>query len=114
MEKISWTDGAKIEELLHRAREESNILRATKQRKTIWTGHILRKNCLLKHVKESQKRRGDEKRRKQLLDELKAGGSYGNFKEKVLHHYLWRICLLGPIARETKQYVSQKPDGRIQ
>jgi hypothetical protein len=62
MEKISWTDGAKNEEVLHKFREESNSLCATKQRKTVWTGHILRKNCLLKHVKRLQKGRGDEKK----------------------------------------------------
>jgi len=42
---------------------------------------------------------------------LKAEGSYGNFKEKVLHHTLWRIRFVryhGPIAREIKQYMSPK------
>jgi len=62
MEKISWTDGAKNKEVLHRIKEESNILHAKKQRKTVWTGHILPKNCLLKHVKERQKGREDEKK----------------------------------------------------
>jgi hypothetical protein len=62
MEKISWTNGAKNEEVLHRVKEESNIRRATKQRKTVWTAHILPENCLLIHVKEKQKGRGDEKK----------------------------------------------------
>jgi len=62
MEKICRTDGAKNEELLHRVKEESNILGATNQKKTIWTGHNLPKNCLLKHVKERQKGRGEEKK----------------------------------------------------
>ena len=62
MEKISWTDGAKNEEELRRVKEECDILRATKQRKAFWTGHILPKNCLIKHVKERQKGRGDEKK----------------------------------------------------
>jgi hypothetical protein len=29
---------------------ERNILQATKRRKVNWMGHILRRNCLLKHV----------------------------------------------------------------
>jgi len=37
-------------EVLHRAKEEKNILNAISRRKANWTGHILRKSCLLKHV----------------------------------------------------------------
>jgi hypothetical protein len=39
-----------------------------------WIGHILRRNCLLKHVTEGkiEGRRRRERRRKQLLDYLKA------------------------------------------
>jgi hypothetical protein len=35
---------------LHRAKEEGNILHTTKRRKDNWIGHIVRRNCLLKHV----------------------------------------------------------------
>ena len=34
---------------LHRVKKERNILQ-TKRRKTNWIGHILRRNCLLRHV----------------------------------------------------------------
>ena len=45
MEKISWTDSVR-NEVLHGVREETNILLTIKRRK----GHILCRNCLLKHV----------------------------------------------------------------
>jgi hypothetical protein len=53
--------------------EEKNILHTLKRRKGNWIGHILRRNCLLKHViegkVEGKGRRG--RRRKDLLDGLK-------------------------------------------
>jgi hypothetical protein len=65
------------EEVLHRVKEERNIVHTIKGRKANWIGHILRRNCLLKHVIEGKLegrtemtgRRG--RRRKQLLDDLK-------------------------------------------
>jgi len=47
---ISWIDRLKNEEVLQRIKEERNVLPATKQRMANWIGHILRRNCLLKHV----------------------------------------------------------------
>jgi hypothetical protein len=65
------------EEVLHRVKEERNILHTVKRRKAYWIGHILRRNCLLKYVIEVKLegriemtgRRG--RRRKKLLDDLK-------------------------------------------
>jgi hypothetical protein len=37
-------------EILHRVQVERNILHTIKGRKAIWIGHILHRNCLLKHV----------------------------------------------------------------
>jgi len=51
MEKMSWTDRVR-NEVLERVKEERNILHTIKRRRTIWIGHILRRNCLLKHVIE--------------------------------------------------------------
>jgi hypothetical protein len=50
VEKISWTDRVRNEEVLHRVKEERNILHTVKRRKDNWIGHILRTNCLLEHV----------------------------------------------------------------
>jgi hypothetical protein len=72
LEKISWIDHVKNEEVLHRVKEERNIVHTIKRRKANWIGHILRRNCLLKHVIEGKleitRRRG---RCKQLLDDRK-------------------------------------------
>ena len=54
MEKMSWTDRVKNEEVLHRVKEERNILLTMKRTEVKWIGHILRKNCLLKHVVEEK------------------------------------------------------------
>jgi hypothetical protein len=55
MEKFSWTDRVTNEEVLHRVNEERNILHTIKRRKANWISHILRRNCLLKHVIEGKK-----------------------------------------------------------
>jgi hypothetical protein len=54
MEKIIWIDLVRNEEVLHRAKEERSILHTIKRRKTNWIGHILRMNCLLKHIIEGK------------------------------------------------------------
>jgi hypothetical protein len=54
MEKISWTDHVRNEEVLHRVKEERNILHTIKRRKANWIGHILHRNSLLKHVIEGK------------------------------------------------------------
>jgi hypothetical protein len=40
LEKISWTDRVRSEEILHRVKEESNVLRTVKRRKANWIGHV--------------------------------------------------------------------------
>ena len=52
MEKISWIDRVRNEEVLHRAEEERNIIHTTKRRNANCIGHILRGNCLLTYVIE--------------------------------------------------------------
>jgi hypothetical protein len=54
MEKISWTDCMRNEEVLHRVKEERNILHTMKRRMANWIGHMLRGNYLLKHVIEGK------------------------------------------------------------
>jgi hypothetical protein len=58
-----------------------------KWRKVKCVGHILRRNCLLKHIvkgKTDSKGRG-ERRRKLLLNDLNEKRRYGNFKEETLN-----------------------------
>jgi hypothetical protein len=108
MEKISWTDCVRNEEVLHRAKEERSILHTIKRRKANWIGHILRRNCLLKHVIEGKlkgriKMTGRrERRRKQLLDDLKGKRRYWKLKEEALDGPLWRTRFgrgYGPVVR---------------
>jgi hypothetical protein len=79
-----------------RVKEDRNILHTIKRRKANWIGHILRRNCLLKHVIEEKLkwrievmwRRG--RRRKQLLDDLKEKRGYWKLKEEALVRTMWR------------------------
>ena len=54
MEKISWTDSVQNEQELQKANGYNNIVHVMKRRKANWNGHILRRNCLLKHVIEGK------------------------------------------------------------
>jgi hypothetical protein len=54
MGKISWADRVTNEEVLHRVKEERGILHTIRKRKDTWIGHILRRNCVLKHVVEGK------------------------------------------------------------
>jgi hypothetical protein len=70
------------ETVLHRVKQERNILHRIKRRKTNWIGHILSRNYLLKYIIEGEiegrievtgRRR---RRRMQLLDDLKEKTGY--------------------------------------
>jgi hypothetical protein len=87
MEKISWTDHVRNEEILLRVKEQRNILHEVSKRKANWIGQILCRNCLLlqviegkiKGVIEVTGRRG--RRRRKLLDDLKERRGYSHLKE---------------------------------
>jgi hypothetical protein len=100
------------EELLHRVKEERNIVHTIKRRKGNWIGHILRRNCLLKYVIEGKLegriemtgRRG--RRRKQIPDGLKENRRYWKLKEESLDCTLWRTRFgrsYGPVVRQTTE-----------
>jgi len=104
MEKISWTDRVRNEEVLHRVKEERNIARTIKRRKANWIGHILRRNCLLKHVIEGKiegtGRR--ERRRKQLQYEVKERRGHWKLKKEAPDRTAWRTSFgrgCGPVVR---------------
>jgi hypothetical protein len=110
MEKISWTDHMKNEDVLLRVKEERNILHEIYKRKANWIGHILRRNCLLQWVIEGKIKGGMEvtgrrgKRRRKLLDDLKEWRGYSHLKEEALDHTMWRARFgrgFGPIVRQT-------------
>jgi len=99
MEKISWTDHVRNEEVLLRVKEQRNIIHEMSKRKANWIGHILRRNCLLQQVIEGEitgqievtGRRG--RRRKNLLDDLKDSRGYCELKEEALDRTVWRNLL---------------------
>jgi hypothetical protein len=79
-------------EVLQRVMKERNVLHTKQRRKANWIGHILRRNCLLKHVIEGKIERMGRRGRshKQLLDDLKETRIYWKLKEEVLDRTLWR------------------------
>jgi hypothetical protein len=52
MEKISWTNRVRNENVLPRVKEERGIIHAIEGRKANWSGHIVRTDCVLKHIIE--------------------------------------------------------------
>jgi hypothetical protein len=106
MEKIIWMYHENNEAVLHRVKEERNILHTIRRRKANWIGHILRRNCLLSHIIEGKiigtRRRG--MRRKQLLDDLTEARRYWKLKEEPQDRTLWRTQFgrgYRPVARQT-------------
>jgi hypothetical protein len=54
MEKISWPDRVRNEEVLLRVKEEKDIVQTIQQRQVNCIGHVLGRNCLLKHVSKEK------------------------------------------------------------
>jgi hypothetical protein len=117
MEKISLTDRVRNEKVLHTVKDERNMLQTTQGRKANCIGHILSRNCLLKHVIDGKiegrvevtGRRGT--RRKQLLDDLKEKIRYWILKEEALDCSLLRTRFgrgYGPVERQTTERIINK------
>jgi len=110
MEKISWTDNVRNEEVLLRVKDQRNILHEINKRKANWIGHILHRNCLLQWVIEGKIRGRIEvtgrrgRRHRKLLDDLKERRGYSHLKEEALVHTMWRARFgrgFGPVVRQT-------------
>ena len=102
MEKISWTDHVRNEDVLLRVKEQRNIPHEIRKRKANWIGHILRRNCLLQGGIEVTGRQG--RRRRKLLDDLKERRGYPHLKEEALDGTMWRARFgrgFGPVVRQT-------------
>jgi hypothetical protein len=109
MEKISWTDHVRNEEVLLRVKEQRNILHEIRKWNANWIGHILRRNCLLQQVIEGKIKEGievigrRERRRRKLPDDLKERRGYSHLKEDGLDRTMWRAGFgrgFGPVARQ--------------
>jgi hypothetical protein len=111
MEKISWTDHVRNEEVLLRVKEQRNIVHEISKRKANWIGHILRRNCLLQRVIEGKIRGGGievtgrrGRRSRKLLGDLKERRGYCHLKEEALDRTVWRAGFgrgFGPVVRRT-------------
>jgi hypothetical protein len=110
MEKISWTDHVRNEEVLLGVKEQRNILYEIRKRKANWIGHILRRNCLLQRVTEGKIQGGIEvtgrqgRGRRKLLDDLKKRRGYSHLKEEALERSMRRARFgrgFGPVVRQT-------------
>jgi hypothetical protein len=88
MKKISWTDRVRNEEVLHRVKEERNIIHTVKRRKAIWIGCILRRNCVLKNIIEGKIEGRQGRRHKQLLVDFKGKKRCWKFREEALYRPL--------------------------
>jgi len=108
MEKISWTDHVRNEEVLLRVNKQRNILHEIRKRKASWIGHILRRNCLLKQVIEGKIMGEMEvtRRHKKLLNDLKDRRGYSHLKEEALDRTMWRNRFgggFGPVVRQNNE-----------
>jgi len=108
MEKISWTDHVRNEEVLLRVNEQRNILHEIRKWKANWIGHILCRNCLLKQVIEGKIKGEMEvtRRRRKLLDDLKDRREYSHLKEEALYRTMWRNHFGGgfePVIRQNTE-----------
>ena len=54
MQKISWKDHVRNEEVFLKVEERRNIMHEISKRKANWIGHVLRRNCFLQRVIEGK------------------------------------------------------------
>jgi hypothetical protein len=89
-EKIRWTDHVRNEEVIHTLKQKRNVLHTTKRRKANWIGHILCRNCPLKHISDKNIGRGTKamviqgRKHKQPPDKLKEMTGNWKLKEEAL------------------------------
>jgi hypothetical protein len=103
MEKITWTDRVKNENVSHRVGEERNIPHTVNRRNSNWIGDILHSSCILKHfidsMIEGRRRRG--KRRKQLLKEKIVYLERGSTRSHCWESSVWKkLCACRKVLDE--------------
>ena len=87
MEKISWTDHVRNEEVLLRVNEQRNILHEIRKQKANWEMEVARRR---------------RQRRKKLLDDLDRRG-YSHLKEEALDRTMWRHHFGGGFGSVVRQ-----------
>jgi hypothetical protein len=117
MEKISWTDHVRNEDVLLRVKEHRNILYEILKRKSNWIGHILCSNCLLQRFTEGKIQGAIEvtgrqgRRRRKVLDDFKERRGYSYLKEEALDRTIWITRFgrgFGPLVRQTTKEIKSE------
>jgi hypothetical protein len=100
MEKISWTDHVRNEEVFLEVEEQRYILHEISKQNANWIYHILHRNCLLQRVIEGKIKGGIDvtgrrgRTHRKLLDDLKERRGYCHLKEEGLNstmeNSLWK------------------------
>jgi hypothetical protein len=112
VEKIIRTNRVRNQEVSHRVKEERNILLTIKRKKANWSCHILRMDCLLKHIIEGKTEGGIKvtgrqgRRHEVLLDDLREIRGSRKLKEEALDRTLRRTRFgrgNGPVVRQTTE-----------
>jgi hypothetical protein len=108
MEKISWTNQMRNENVLLRVKEQRNILHVNGRRTGLVTFYVETAfhNWLLKErykggIEVTGRR---ERRRRKLLDYLKERRGYSHLKEEALDRTMWKAGFgrgFGPVVRQT-------------
>ena len=103
MEKVSWTERKRNEEVLTMMGERRQLIRRIIKTKKRWIGHVLRGNGLLKEVIEGridgERPRG--RKRLGMLSELKEDG-YAKMKRRTENRGLWRKWMPKWTCRKTE------------
>jgi hypothetical protein len=95
-------------EVLHRVQEDRNVVHTIQRRKANRIGHILHRNCLIKHVIEGKikgrievtRRRG--RKRKHIMNNLNKTRGYWKMTEEALDRSWWRTRFgrgYGPVVK---------------
>ena len=95
IEKISWMDHVKNEEVLKRAGEKRELVEMIVKRKKNWIGHVMRGEGLLREVMEGKMfgKRGRGRPRIGMLSVLLEGDKFHKMKRRAEDRNEWRCWM---------------------
>ena len=90
--KIKWSEKVTNEHVLERIEEKRTLPNNILRRKASFSGHILRRKCLLYDVtvRQMTEMKGVGRGRTHLLDDLSNGRRYWELKEEAEDRKRWR------------------------
>ena len=92
IERISWKDHVKNEEVLQRVGQKQELVDVIIKRKKNWIGHVMRGESLLREVIEGKMvgKRGRGRQRVGMLDVLLEGDKFHKMKRRAEDRDEWR------------------------